>query len=194
MRRFSKGLAGLLPLALLTLLPACRSEEEDEPKFACHYEFKSDLYCSSGSFPGTWTPYCLEVDSEQACRDFARGSSDSDGECTSSDSYQKVSVRAGECDAPEVPAPADPDPDPSPGRTCDTTPGAAPCAVCTATSCCNEFIACDDDPDCPLYLSCRAACTDNACHAGCAEQYPGGKPELDAWLACTQASCAADCS
>jgi hypothetical protein len=80
------------------------------------------------------------------------------------------------------------------GAQCSGKLGTSSCAVCLEQGCCDESLACKNEPQCGTLLVCVNKCSDDACTAKCSAAYPSGVAPLRAVLACTSLRCASSCN
>jgi hypothetical protein len=78
---------------------------------------------------------------------------------------------------------------------CNTEPLSA-CEVCLNQNCAEEYVALDGTPAGFLLWHCMLECPEadqQACWEECQNEYPSAAPQLEVYLACSLASCGAEC-
>ena len=78
---------------------------------------------------------------------------------------------------------------------CGVTTGIAACDACLDQKCCSQAKACSGNADCLGLSRCASQCSanDDACVQSCTSQYPNGRTDLQAALACANDSCPTEC-
>jgi hypothetical protein len=78
--------------------------------------------------------------------------------------------------------------------TCDGLSSSTACGICVNTQCCTEVTNCQNDADCTKVLDCIEGCNGmQACVNNCAEQYPAGVTDYDAFATCKNGNCDSAC-
>ncbi len=67
------------------------------------------------------------------------------------------------------------------------------CLGCLVSTCSAETDACEGDTECNQWLDCAAQCANPGCQATCYAALTD-ETKADAFVACMQGACAADCS
>lgn len=85
---------------------------------------------------------------------------------------------------------------PVPPSSCSVTQltlGNNTCVTCIKDRCCSALQACDQDPACISWDRCDAACTDDACHQDCRDQFPDGVARYQGIVDCAGGTCQSTC-
>jgi hypothetical protein len=78
--------------------------------------------------------------------------------------------------------------------TCDGLSSSTSCGICVNTQCCTEVTDCQNDADCLQVLGCIESCNGvQTCVNNCAEEYPAGVTDYDAFAKCKNGNCDSAC-